>query len=54
VTLAADAHSTWDARSGLTADQIIAHHNATLAGIPHPTATITVTPSAEIDFATST
>ena len=54
VTLAADAHSAWDARSGLTADQIIAHHNMTLAGIPHPTATITVTPSAEIDFATST
>jgi len=51
VTLAADAHSTWDSKSGLTADQIIAHHNMTLAGIPHPTATITVTPSAEIAFA---
>lgn len=51
VTLAGDAHSTWDAKSGLTAEQIVAHHNATLGGIPHPTAGVTVVPSAEIAFA---
>jgi hypothetical protein len=30
VTLVKDAHSTWD-RDGLTASQIIAHHNALLS-----------------------
>lgn len=49
VTLASDAHSTWDGES-VTAEQIIAHHNRTLAGIPHPANRITVLPSAEIAF----
>lgn len=53
VTLAGDAHSTWDSQAGLTAEQIIAHHNATLANIPHPTAGIVVKPGAEIAFAKS-
>ena len=51
VTLAGDAHSTYDSATGLTAEQIIAHHNETLGGIPHPTAGITVRPSAAIAFA---
>jgi nicotinamidase-related amidase len=43
VTLAADAHSTWDSPS-LTAAQIIEHHNRALA------AYVDVTPSAAIAF----
>jgi nicotinamidase-related amidase len=50
VTLAADAHSTWNSKH-LTAAQIIAHHNATLANLPHPTKEIVVRPSAAIVFA---
>jgi nicotinamidase-related amidase len=50
VTLATDAHSTWDS-DALTAEQIIAHHNRTLAGIPGPGTGVTAKPSAEIKFA---
>jgi nicotinamidase-related amidase len=50
VTLATDAHSTWDSGE-LTADQIIAHTNRTLAGIPGPGTGVTAKPSAEIEFA---
>lgn len=54
VTLASDAHSTYAFDgAALSPDQIIAHHNKTLGGIPHPTARITVTPSAEIVFGRS-
>ncbi|MGH2558499.1 MAG: cysteine hydrolase family protein [Thermomicrobiales bacterium] len=49
VTLVADAHTTFDTEF-LTAAQIIAHHNATLAGIPHPTRVIVVKPANEIVF----
>jgi nicotinamidase-related amidase len=49
VILAADAHSTWD-NDRLTAAQVIAHHNATLAGVAHPNRSIVVRPSAEIAF----
>jgi len=49
VTLAADAHTTSD-NSVLTAAQIIAHHNAALAGLSHPTRTVAVVPAGEIAF----
>jgi nicotinamidase-related amidase len=49
VTLASDAHSTWNGET-VTAEQIIAHHNRTLAGIPHPAKRISVQRSAEIAF----
>ncbi|MGH2531512.1 MAG: cysteine hydrolase family protein [Thermomicrobiales bacterium] len=49
VTLVADGHTTFDTEF-LTAAQIIAHHNATLAGIPHPTREIGVKPASEIVF----
>jgi len=49
VTLAGDAHSTWS-RDDISAAQIIAHHNYTLAQIPHPTREIVVRPTAEIQF----
>lgn len=47
VTLVADAHTTSDTEQ-LTAAQIIADHNATLAQLGHPDHTITVMPAAEI------
>jgi nicotinamidase-related amidase len=53
VTLASDAHSTWDSDT-LTAEQIIAHTNRTLAGIPGPGTGVTAKPSAEIEFARAT
>lgn len=49
VTLAADAHTTYP-RDDASAEQIIAHHNHTLAGIPHPTREIAVRLTAEIRF----
>jgi nicotinamidase-related amidase len=50
VTLVADGHTTFDTEHA-TAAQIIAHHNATLAGIPHPKHEIVVKPASEIEFA---
>jgi nicotinamidase-related amidase len=50
VTLAKDAHTTID-NGVLTAEQIIAHHNATLAGVPGPGTRIYTKPSTEIEFA---
>jgi nicotinamidase-related amidase len=50
VTLASDAHSTWDS-DALTAAQIIAHTNRTLASLPGPGTGVTAKPSAEIEFA---
>ena len=50
VTLATDAHSTWD-NGVLTAEQIIAHHNKVLPNLPGPGTDIAGTPSAEIEFA---
>jgi nicotinamidase-related amidase len=50
VTLVADGHTTSDTPR-LTAAQIIAHHNATLANVPHPKHEIVVKPSREIAFA---
>jgi nicotinamidase-related amidase len=49
VTLAADAHTTWS-RDDIAAAQIIAHHNYSLAQMPHPTREIVVLPTAEIRF----
>ncbi len=48
VILASDAHTTGD--SSLAAPEIIAHHNATLAEVVHPTRKITVLPSSGIIF----
>ena len=50
MTLAADAHTTGGDTDALTAAQIVAHHNATLAELPHPKHAITVTPTSEITF----
>jgi len=50
VTLVSDAHSTWD-RKGMGAEQIIEHHNSTLADVPHPSKDIFVKPTSEIAFA---
>jgi nicotinamidase-related amidase len=50
VTLATDAHSTWD-NGVLTAEQIIAHHNTILPNLPGPGSDIIGKPSAEIEFA---
>ncbi len=52
VILAADAHSTTSGMEAgpLSPAQIIAHHNATLANLPHPTRGITVMPAAEVTF----
>jgi nicotinamidase-related amidase len=51
VVLAADAHTTCSiAAGGLSGEQIIAHHNALLADLPHPTRGITVVPTGEVAF----
>ncbi len=52
ITLAADAHTTTSGMENglLTPDQIIAHHNATLADLPHPAREIVVMPAAEVAF----
>lgn len=50
VTLAADAHTTYAGNGVLTAEQIVAHHNAMLANLPHPKHEILVTPTDEIAF----
>lgn len=50
VSLAADAHTTDDAPH-LTADRIVAHHNALLHGFGNDDASITVEDAAEIPFA---
>ena len=53
VVLAADAHTTTsgsDGGDGLTTAQIIAHHNATLAGFSTPTREVVVKPTGEIVF----
>jgi nicotinamidase-related amidase len=49
VTLVADGHTTWDA-DGLTAEQLIAHTNASLAKLAHPTHGIVTKPASEIAF----
>ena len=48
VILASDAHTTGD--STLPAAQIIAHHNAVLANVVHPTRTITAIPGSQVTF----
>lgn len=48
VTLVADAHSTGD--SDMPAAEIVAHHNAVLANMVHPSAKIQVLPGAEVSF----
>lgn len=60
VILASDAHTTTAgmeeggaAGSGLTAAQIVAHHNATLADFGHPTHEIVVMPASEVRFTAS-
>ena len=53
VTLAADAHTTWD-NGVLTAEQIIAHVNATLPNMSGPGARTQVKPVAEIAFGPDT
>jgi nicotinamidase-related amidase len=50
VTVAADAHTTWD-NEILTGQQIIDHTNGTLPNIPGPGTEIFVKPSADIVFA---
>ncbi|GHO67927.1 isochorismatase [Ktedonobacter sp. SOSP1-52] len=50
VTLVGDAHSTID-RVVLNAEQIVAHHNATLNGFGSPEHTITVKPTSEVALA---
>jgi len=49
VTLIGDGHMTAD-RGGLTFDQIIAHHNATLNGFDAGAHMVTVRPAREIAF----
>ena len=49
VTLAGDAHATFD-HEDRTAAQIIAYHNEVLAGLPHPDHEITVKRGDEIVF----
>lgn len=49
VLLVADGHATWS-NPVLDAAQIVAHHNKTLAGVPHPSKRISVKPAAEIEF----
>ncbi len=50
VTLVGDAHTT-TANGLLSAEQIIAHHNATLEDLAHPDHAIVVKPAAEVAFA---
>jgi nicotinamidase-related amidase len=50
VTLASDAHTTWD-NGVLTAKQIIDHHNQNVAHMSGPNAKVLVKPTAEIAFA---
>ncbi|CAA9581947.1 MAG: hypothetical protein AVDCRST_MAG19-4120 [uncultured Thermomicrobiales bacterium] len=50
VVVAADAHTTYGTNGVLSAEQIVAHHNATLANLPHPAREIRVVPTAEIAF----
>lgn len=50
VTLVADGHSTLD-NGVLTAPQIIAHHNATLANLGSFGPTVTCVPAAEVNLA---
>lgn len=53
VTLAADAHTTGSGGNGgegLTTAQIVAHHNATLANLAHPSREIVVRPTSEVVF----
>ena len=50
VTLASDAHTTWD-NGILTAEQIIAHHNVTAINMSGPNACVLAKPAAEIRFA---
>ena len=52
VTLASDAHSTWDT-DALTAEQIVGHVNATLPNLPGPGVDIIAMPAAEIVFASA-
>ena len=49
VTLAADAH-TFAGDGPLPPEQIVAHHNSTLANLPHPTRAVLVAPTGEIAF----
>lgn len=49
VTLAGDAHATFD-REDRTAAQVIAYHNEVLAGLPHPDHEIAVRQVQEIAF----
>lgn len=49
VVLAADAHTT-SGGGPLSPEQTIAHHNATLGVLSHPTREVTVRPAAEIEF----
>jgi len=50
VVLAADAHTTYAGNGVLSAEQIVAHHNAMLANLPHPKHEIVVRPTSEIAF----
>lgn len=50
VTLASDAHTTWDGQRTPAPAQVIAHHNELLANLPHPECAIVVKPAAEITF----
>ncbi len=49
VILAKDGHSTVG-NGVISAEQIVAHHNRTLAGLPRPGFSIVVTPGADIEF----
>lgn len=48
VTLVADGHSTGD--SDMPAADVVAHHNAVLANMVHPSAKISVQPALEVSF----
>lgn len=49
VTLVADGHTTWDT-DDLSAEQLIAHTNALLANLAHPTHEIVTKTAAEVAF----
>lgn len=49
VVLVADGHSTWDSPA-LTGQQIIDHHNATLAALAHPGRDVVAKPAAAINL----